>query len=128
MIGYRDLNLHDYKLVKMSVLLSWSLSPLGQTFGKGKIDEKGVCGESKGKLGPTAPSGVHEHELVPKDRLEPVLSPILVTWMSHQCSECLCHRAKHTPHPAFGGTDGESGKGEQLQAQRLPLTEEGASR
>ena len=36
--------------------------------------KKGVCGESKGKLDPTAPSGAHEHELEPKDRLEPVSS------------------------------------------------------
>lgn len=118
-IAYKDLN-YSYMLVKRSVPSCclhcaagglWSLSPLGQTFGKGRIDEKGVLGESKGKL--TGESmGMNSNPRTDWNLSIP--PPILMMCMSHQSCECLPHGAKHTGDPAVGGSEGASGEGEQL--------------
>ena len=54
-----------------------------------------------------------------------VLPQTLMIWMSHMCSKCHCHGAKHTPNPAVGGTKGESGKGGKLWPVGAPHWREG---
>ena len=49
-----------------------------------------------------------------------VLPQTLMIWMSHMCSKCHCHGAKHTPNPAVGGTKGESRERGEALASGCP--------